>query len=98
MLSQTGAMMKNVMNSDRPMMIWLPGEPCNCRADRTNPSTIATRVKQVIRSRIEGASDNSVMRNRTLMPESTSGAPLLGPMEMDSGPSVVAAVLVCACA
>ena len=94
MFSQTGAMTKKVMNSESPMMIWLAGEPCNCSAERTKPSTIATRVKQVINSRIEGASDSSVMRKRILMPESTSGAPLFGPSEMESGPSVVVAALV----
>src|ERR1039458_5262828 len=96
MPSQTGAMTKKVMNSDRPMMIWLPGEPCNCSAERTKPSTMATRVKQVISSRIEGASDSSVMVKRILMPLSTSGAPLFGLSEIESGPRLVVAVFVCA--
>ena len=94
MLSQTGAMTKNVMNSDRPMMIWLPGEPCNCSAERTKPSTMATRVKHVINNKIDGASDSSVMRKRILMPLSTSGAPLFAPSEIESGPRLVVAVLV----
>jgi hypothetical protein len=74
------------MNSDRPMMIWLAGAPCNCSALRTNESTMTTRVKQVINSKIEGASDSSVRRNRILIPMSTFCVPLLPPRLMETGP------------
>ena len=57
---------------------------------------MATRVKHVISSKIEGASDSSVMRKRILMLLSTSGAPLFGPSEIESGPRLVVAVFVCA--
>ena len=76
-------------------MIWLAGEPCNCSALRTNESTMTTRVKQVINSRIEGASDSSVRKNRILMPMSTFCVPLLPPREMETGPKPVVR-LVCA--
>ena len=77
------------MNSDSPMMIWLAGVPCNCSALRTNESTMTTRVKQVINSKIEGASDSSVRKNKTLMPMSTFCVPLLVPSEMETGPKLV---------
>ncbi len=76
------------MNSDRPMMIWLAGVPCNCSALRTNESTMTTRVKQVINSKIEGASDSSVRKNRTLIPMSTFCGPLFAPSEIETGPKL----------
>src|SRR6202021_203102 len=85
------------MNKDRPMMIWLAGETCNCRALRTKDSTITTRVKQVINNRIEGASDSRVSEKRILIPMSTFCVPLLPPSVMETGPKPVE-VFVCAVA
>src|ERR1700722_8558807 len=72
MRSQVGDMMKNVRNSDKPMIIWLEGVPCNESAERTNESTMTMRVKQVIRRMMDGASDSSVMTASTLMALSMS--------------------------
>src|SRR6266545_5039576 len=75
MRSQVGAMMKKVRKSDSPMMTWLAGVLCSDKAVRTNESTMAMRMKQVMSSMIDGASVSSVIAKMTLMATSTSGAP-----------------------
>ncbi len=77
-------------------MIWLAGEPCNCRALRTNESTMTMRVKQVINSRIEGASVSKVREKRILMPMSTSGVPIVSAECDGDGTKTGGGVLVCA--
>src|SRR5260221_9703899 len=85
-------MMKNVTNSERPMMIWLAGVPCNERAVRSKESTMTMRVKLVIKRIIEGARVKSVMANSTLMPTSTSCpcAPVSTPKFRRKGTELVA--------
>jgi hypothetical protein len=56
---------------------------------------MTTRVKQVINSRIEGASDSSVRKNNTLIPMSTFCGPLFVPSEIETGPKPVE-MFVCA--
>src|SRR5580692_3944980 len=64
MRSHVGAMMKNVMNSESPMITWFAGAPCNDKAVRTNDRTTAIRVKQVMSRMIDGATVSNVRAKR----------------------------------
>src|SRR5688500_6045956 len=55
-------MIRNVMNSESPIRIWLGGNCCVPSACRSRESTMMSRVKLVIMIRIAGASDRTVSR------------------------------------
>lgn len=55
--------MKNVKNNAKPIITWFGGIVFVANAVRTNESTTTTRVKHVIKIKIEGAIDNTVSNN-----------------------------------
>ncbi len=59
--SKTGPIRKKVRKSERPTMIWFDGALGVPSAVRTKPSTITMRVKLVISSTIDGATESSVI-------------------------------------
>jgi hypothetical protein len=80
--SKTGPMMKNVRKSERPTMIWLEGAFGTPRAVRTKPRTITIRVKLVISSTIDGATESSVI-TMTIWTATLICAGRLGALEAD---------------
>src|SRR4051812_47138160 len=60
-------MIRNVMNSESPMRIWLGGSCCVPSACRRSESTMMIRVKLVIMTKMAGANESTVSRMTSRM-------------------------------
>ena len=58
--------MKNVRNNAMPTRTWLGGDCWVAMAWRRNPNTTMMRVKEVVMTRIAGASEMTVTRSTTI--------------------------------